>query len=306
VLRWRLLLGALFIAGLAALCWLDARQALGAAPGLWLFPLAALLALAASGEMLWMLANRDIRPHAAVLYLGNLAIVASNGVPLYWAGYPADCALGRLGWPLCTFAIAVLMAFVVEMARYRAPGKSIVQLGATVLSLAYVGLLLSFIVQLRAIEVSGAEQAGRWGLVALVSLVAVVKAGDIGAYTVGRLVGRHKMTPLLSPGKTWEGAAGAVVFAALAAWLVLKWWVQQDSSLAIAAGTSVAPWLIYGVIVGIVGLLGDLAESLIKRDLGRKDSSAWMPGFGGVLDLLDSILFAAPVAYLCWAAGLLP
>jgi phosphatidate cytidylyltransferase len=63
---------------------------------------------------------------------------------------------------------------------------------------------------------------------------------------------------------------------------------------------------VYGVLIGVIGLLGDLAESLIKRDLGRKDSSAWMPGFGGVLDLLDSILFAAPVAYLCWAGGLLP
>jgi phosphatidate cytidylyltransferase len=63
-------------------------------------------------------------------------------------------------------------------------------------------------------------------------------------------------------------------------------------------------WLAYGLIVGVAGMLGDLAESLIKRDLGRKDSSDWMPGFGGVLDVLDSILFAAPVAYLCWALGL--
>ena len=306
MLRWRLLLGALFIAALAGLCWLDAQQTLGAAPGLWLFPLAMLLAVAAGGEMLWMLANRDIRPHAAVVYGGNFAIVASNGVPLYWPNYPADCPLGRLGWPLCTFAVAVLAAFVVEMTRYRAPGKSVVQLAATVFSLAYVGLLLSFLVQLRAIDVDQGEQSGRWGLVALVSLVAVVKAGDIGEYTVGRLIGRHKLTPLLSPGKTWEGAGGAIAGAALAAWLVQRLWVLQDSSLATDSEAPVAAWIGYGVLIGVIGLLGDLAESLIKRDLGRKDSSAWMPGFGGVLDLLDSILFAAPVAYLCWAGGLLP
>jgi phosphatidate cytidylyltransferase len=306
MLRWRLLLGALFIAALAGLCWLDAQQTLGAAPGLWLFPLAVLLAVAAGGEMLWMLANRDIRPNAAVVYVGNFAVVASNGVPLYWPNYPADCPLGRLGWPLCTFAVAVLAAFVVEMTRYRAPGKSVVQLAATVFSLAYVGLLLSFLVQLRAIDVDQGEQSGRWGLVALVSLVAVVKAGDIGAYTVGRLIGRHKLTPLLSPGKTWEGAGGAIAGAALAAWLVQRLWVLQDSSLATASEAPVAAWIGYGVLIGVIGLLGDLAESLIKRDLGRKDSSAWMPGFGGVLDLLDSILFAAPVAYLCWAGGLLP
>ncbi len=294
------------IAALAGVCWLDAQQVLGAPAGLWLFPLAIVLALAASGEMLWMLANREIRPHPPLLYAGNLAIVASNGVPLYWPDYPAECPLGRLGWPLCAFGVAVLAAFVVEMVRYRAPGKSVVQLAASVLTFAYVGLLLSFLVQLRAIEVAGADRMGQWGLVALVSLIAVVKAGDIGAYTVGRLVGRHKMTPLLSPGKTWEGALGAAVFAALAAWLMFALWVKPDLSLSAAADTSVASWLFYGVLIGGVGLLGDLAESLIKRDLGRKDSSAWMPGFGGVLDLLDSILFAAPVAYLCWAAGVLP
>jgi len=63
-------------------------------------------------------------------------------------------------------------------------------------------------------------------------------------------------------------------------------------------------WLIFGIVVGGTGIAGDLAESLLKRDLGRKDSSRWMPGFGGVLDLLDSLLFAAPVAYVCWALGL--
>jgi phosphatidate cytidylyltransferase len=299
MLRWRLLFGALFIATLAAICWLDATQALGAAPGLWLFPLALILALASSGEMVWLLANRDIRPNAALVYLGNLAIVASNGVPLYWLEVK-DTPPGRMGWPLCTFALAVLSAFAVEMVRYRAPGKSVSQLGATVVSFAYVGLLFSFLIQLRAIEPS------QYGVVALVSLIAIVKMGDTGAYTVGRLVGRHKMTPTLSPGKTWEGAAGAMAFSALAAWLILVLWLQRDSRSVGDSFRSVAAWLAYGIIVGVAGLLGDLAESLLKRDLGRKDSSAWMPGFGGVLDLLDSMLFAAPMAYLCWAIGLVP
>jgi phosphatidate cytidylyltransferase len=306
VLRWRLLLGALFIGALAGLFWLDATAALGAAPGLWLFPLAILLSLAASGEMLWMSAGRDIHPQAALVYAGNLAIVASNGVPLYWPDYPAECPLDRLGWPMCTFAVAVLATFVVEMVRYKAPGKSTVQLAATVFAFAYVGLLLSFLVQLRVVEPAGGDGSQQWGLVALASLVAVVKAGDIGAYTIGRLIGRHKMTPLLSPGKTWEGAAGAMLFAGLAAWLILRLWVSNNLSLTAGTLRSSTPWLIYGVILGIAGLLGDLAESLLKRDLGLKDSSARMPGFGGVLDLLDSILFAAPVAYLLWVAGLLP
>jgi len=137
------------------------------------------------------------------------------------------------------------------------------------------------------------------GLVALVSLIAVVKAGDTGAYTAGRLFGWHKMTPILSPGKTWEGAAGAAIAAPLAAYATLYFMLPaSERSLALNNWN----WLIFGLAVGLAGLVGDLAESLLKRDLGRKDSSAYLAGFGGVLDLLDSIFFAAPVAYLIWIA----
>lgn len=298
MLRWRLLLGALFIAALVVLCILDGQQALGAAPGLWLFPLALLLAVVASGEMLWLFAARDWRPGRFVVYAGNLGIVAANGVPLYWPEYPANCPLGRLGWPLGALGLAVLGAFAGEMIRYRQPGKSVIHLALAILAFAYVGLLLSFLIQLRALSSDG-------GLVALVSMIAIVKTGDTGAYTVGRLIGRHKVTPLLSPGKTWEGAIGGLAFAALASLLVLWLWATRLDSALWNPRTIVA-WLAYGVVIGVMGMLGDLAESLLKRDLGRKDSSPWMPGFGGVLDLLDSILFTAPVAYLCWAGGLMP
>jgi phosphatidate cytidylyltransferase len=299
VLRWRLLLGALLIAALAGLCWLDGTQALSAPAGLWLFPIALVLSLAASGEMLWMLAARDLRPIGWIMYLGNFAIVASNGIPLYWPGYPAGCPLGRWGWPLIAFTLATLAAFVGEMVRYRQPGRSVIALGVTVFSFAYVGLLLSFVVQLRSVT------SPEWGMVALVSLIAIVKFGDTGAYTVGRLIGRHKMTPLLSPGKTWEGAIGHLAAGALASWIILHFWVGGQT-WGHPPQETVAAWLAYGLLVAAAGLVGDLAESLIKRDLGRKDSSAWMPGFGGVLDVLDSILFAAPVAYVAWVSGLVP
>jgi phosphatidate cytidylyltransferase len=299
VLRWRLLLGASLIAALAGLCWLDGSRALSAPAGLWLFPLALVLSLAASGEMLWMLSARDVRPIGWLLYLGNLSIVASNGVPLYWPDYPADCPLGLWGWPLVAFTLATLTAFAGEMVRYRQPGRSVITLGVTVLSFAYVGLLLSFLVHLRLVI------SPEWGLVALVSLIAIVKFGDTGAYTVGRLMGRRKMTPRLSPGKTWEGAAGHLAAGALAAWIILHFWVGSRSWSHPPEGT-LAAWLAYGVLIAAAGLIGDLAESLIKRDLGRKDSSAWMPGFGGILDVLDSILFAGPVAYVAWVARLVP
>jgi phosphatidate cytidylyltransferase len=132
-------------------------------------------------------------------------------------------------------------------------------------------------------------------------VIAIVKMGDIGAYTVGRLLGRHKLAPTLSPGKTIEGAAGAIAFGCFASWLVFRFLLpavtEQEASNSLN-------WIPYGIVVSIAGMIGDLAESLLKRDLGRKDSSAWLPGFGGVLDILDSLLLSAPVGYTCWLLGL--
>jgi phosphatidate cytidylyltransferase len=94
-----------------------------------------------------------------------------------------------------------------------------------------------------------------------------------------------------------------MVFAVVGSWAVFSWLRPQLIS---DTSTDLLPWqwIAYGLLLAIVGMLGDLAESLLKRDAGQKNSSTWMPGLGGVLDVLDSILFAAPVAYLCWATGL--
>ena len=152
------------------------------------------------------------------------------------------------------------------------------------------------------IQLRFAGPAGDWGIAALASLVIVVKLSDIGAYTVGRLIGRHKLAPHLSPGKTIEGAVGGLAFAGAGAWLALVELWPRLSSTSVPA---LAPWqwLGFAFTVTVAGVVGDLAESLLKRDLGRKDSSDWMPGFGGVLDLVDSILVSAPVAYLWWQYG---
>lgn len=283
MLRWRLILGTLLIAAIVGLCWCDYRAA---TPGIWFLPIALVLSVLASKEVLWLLEARDWRPIPAVVYLGNLAIVASNFVPVL-RGDPHPNA-----WGFTAFTLMVLVAFLGEMRRYTEPGKSMLLVGLTLLALAYVGLLLSVVCQLRFVL------GPKAGMAALISLIAVVKLGDIGAYTVGRLIGRHKMTPTLSPGKTWEGAAGAVAFGILGGLLTV------NGLLPVLADPPIAlPWYCgvgYGLVVSIAGMLGDLAESLIKRDMGRKDSSDWLPGFGGVLDILDSILFAAPVAYVAW------
>ncbi len=163
-------------------------------------------------------------------------------------------------------------------------------IAGTVLALSYVGLLGSFLIQMRWLD------GPYHGLIPLVYLFVAAKGADTGAYTFGRLAGRHKLWPRLSPNKTIEGAVGGLVFAVA-------------GTLAITAAIHALPhvpvfsWgvsVLFGLIVGAAAQLGDLMESMIKRDCAQKDASAVLPGFGGVLDVLDSLLFAGPVAFGFW------
>lgn len=292
MLKWRLLLGTIFIAAVTGLCWLDLN---GSRPGAWLLPLALFIAVLASGELLWLFSARQLHPLAGAIYVGNLAIVLMASLPTLF-GWSADW--GPWGWPAVALAASVIFTLAGEMRCYTGPGAVSERLGLAVFSLCYVGLLMAFVVQIRFLGPNAS-----WGLPALASLLIVVKMCDIGAYTVGRLIGRHKMAPVLSPGKTIEGAVGGIIFACVASWAVFYWLRTTGRMTEFESGSALG-WLIFGLSVGIAGMVGDLAESLLKRDVGRKDSSPWMPGFGGVLDLLDSILVAAPVAYVCWSCRL--
>lgn len=266
--------------------------------------LSVVLAWAAAGEMIGLFRQGGWLTDSAVITGGAVIVTAANamGRVYVWRGTPDP--LAGWGWPLAAFALVLVAALINKVIRYRQPGHSIQPLALEMLAVAYVGILFSFTAQLRWTGVDG-DTRGSWGLVALVSLLAVVKLGDIGAYTLGRLFGgkifQRKMAPYLSPGKTLEGACGAVLFAVLAAWVALE---QVAPVWTGSPGGRGGGWLAYGVIVGLAGLFGDLAESLLKREVAAKDSSTWMPGFGGVLDMLDSILLAAPVAWLCWTLGL--
>ena len=167
------------------------------------------------------------------------------------------------------------------------PGAVNIRLSYTVFTIVYVGLLPTFLAQIRLCH----------GLAMLGTYVAIIKMGDIGAYTVGRLFGRNKMAPSLSPGKTIEGACGAILFSAATA--IACYYLMPYLPM---VGRAYTPgklwiWIIYGVALGFLGMLGDLAESLLKRDAEIKDAGTLVPGFGGVLDILDSLLLAAPVAY---------
>ncbi len=179
-----------------------------------------------------------------------------------------------------------------EAVRFKSPGQSMESCGATIFVIAYAGLLIAVTAQLRWIATA------EMGYLLLGSLVLTTKMGDIGAYTAGRLFGKRKMSPRLSPGKTWAGFVGAIAGAMLGSGL----WLTFGCSLFDGITTAPPLWaaLVYGALIGMAGLTGDLCESLIKRDVGQKDSAPLMPGFGGLLDLLDSVLFAGPVACLLW------
>jgi phosphatidate cytidylyltransferase len=297
MLRWRLLFGALFIALLVLWCYLDANVTL---PGAFLLPLALMLSWVAAQELLDMLNKRGRYPLAWVVYTGVLLTVLLSAVSIFWPETDGQVTVGRLGWLTIGLITSLLLAFIGELQRYGGHWHSTLNLGLAMLVITYVGGLMGIIVQLRLL---GGPDA-KVGLLALISLIATVKMSDTGQYAVGRLIGRHKLAPVVSPGKTWEGAIGGLLFAIGAAWLVFAWAApnivaSRKGSLPLTETTDgIIRIVIFAVAVAAAGLLGDLAESMLKRDLGIKDMSRLLPGHGGLMDRLDSILFAAPTAYL--------
>jgi len=286
MLGWRLAMSALLIPAFVAVCWLDHR--LGRAAPL-LFLLCCLLAWRCAAELVTMMRPRFPELQLAPIAVGNLLLLAAAWLPHWWGTEdtrPASAAIA-IAWMLC-----VMLLFAYEAWRFESPGMRMETLSAEIMAVSYIGGLLALTAQLRWVSGSAA------GYYVLASMVIATKLGDVGAYTLGRLFGRRKMAPRISPGKTWAGFGGALAGAALGAY---AWLHSAAPAFADVTSPPSPGWsLMYGLVVGACGLVGDLCESLIKRDLGHKDAGALMPGFGGLLDLLDSILFAGPVAYVLW------
>lgn len=156
----------------------------------------------------------------------------------------------------------------------------------TLLGLLYVPFLFNFVALLAFRP--GTPEENRF---LLIYLLAVTKFSDVGAYVIGSLFGRHKMIPRISPGKTWEGFAGAML-TSLAISMALTHLMGQR-----VQAISLSDSIILGLLLPLVSVVGDLAESVVKRDASIKDSGRSIPGIGGALDLIDSILFTAPVLY---------
>jgi len=178
---------------------------------------------------------------------------------------------------IVVFGLSTLAIFLWQGLKYAAIG-AFTNIGANLLSICYLGALTSFIIKLRI----------DFGPMAFLMFIFVVKFCDIGAYTFGRLFGKHKFSPVISPKKTWEGMAGGVLFSVIAAFIFARVFDIMH----------VLPAVIFGAVFAFIGQLGDLAESMLKRAAEQKDSASIVPGFGGVLDVIDSPLAAGVFAYL--------
>lgn len=197
---------------------------------------------------------------------------------------------------------AAVFVLILGLAIWRrgVEGRPLGAAAVTVVGAVYTGGMLSFGYALRYHPYAFANaQVGSFsvasGALLLMLPMLVTWASDTGAYAVGRLIGRHKLIPKVSPGKTVEGAIGGIVASVLVAWAfgnLLRNWAQL--------GFKWFPWgiITFGIAVSVAAQIGDLFESLIKREAGVKDSSRILPGHGGILDRLDSMFFVLPVSYL--------
>jgi phosphatidate cytidylyltransferase len=285
MLRTRLWMGAILIVLTGCMLvvdqWLDPAY-----PFLFIFVVG--LGWIALREIILLL-GPERKPQIGLSYAALLLMALAN-----WASHQAWMS-GRIhsAWEVVVgvYVLLLLAVFLREMQHFTQAGRSLERMALTVWIINYLGLFPSFFVQLRWLADSPAVAS-----TALALAIFVPKSGDIGAYCTGRLFGRRPMTPTLSPKKTWEGAIGGLVFAVGTTIGINR----------LAAPPLPQQWsieIMFGVTVGIAGMLGDLAESLLKRDCQRKDASQTVPGFGGVLDVVDSVIFAAPVSYL-WLRAL--
>jgi len=226
---------------------------------------------------------------AAATELVGLARASGLSIPMWPSVAGAMITLGVLAFPSSTTAreatplqMVLLAQFVavsgVILGGWNGGSDALARVSASLFPSIYLALPLGALVAIREHE----------GPAALFLLMLTVMVSDIAQYYTGRLVGRRPLAPVVSPGKTVEGALGGLVFGALILAVVGAWWLPRVP-LALRA--------LVGVTVVALGITGDLFESMLKRSAGVKDSSALIPGHGGLLDRIDALLFAAPVYY---------
>lgn len=289
MLRYRLITGPILIVAILALVWLDAAlttsnaSAVGSGGGS--LPRGAIIALL--GLLITPLVAYEtsrLLEQVGVASRAWLAMASAVAAYVVVASLPFLGSASAAAGLAATLLVVILVASLITFSRGQNVKGVMAATGGVLLVTVYAGVLLAFFPLIR-LEHSG------W---VLVGAVLTTKSCDIGAYFTGMSVGRTKLIEWLSPKKTWEGLIGGVAAATLVGSL-LAWW-----SAALPDPADHLPvWLgaVGGLLVGIVGQFGDLAESLFKRDAGVKDSGRSLPGMGGILDVLDSPLLTGPVVY---------
>jgi len=303
VLRQRLVLGPVLIALLLAGVWLDQwvdgvaapawlAEATGRAtfpPGVVVFVVVLMLALLGGRELARLLRGVGIEASTAVTCV--LACVGVCVTSLAPAGSDRGGVLTGIALANGVTVLALLGSLAVY-ARHQRPKGMIAAAGGALLAYVYIGVLLGFMCALR-------REHSAW-LVLWVLLT--TKSSDIGAYFTGRAIGRHKLALWLSPGKTWEGLAGGMALAAAVGGAGAE--LLADI---VPRGSSVPAWwagAIAGALFAVIGQLGDLVASVLKRDAGVKDSGTSLPGFGGVLDVIDSPMVVGAAAFWWLRTGI--
>jgi len=231
------------------------------------FVLSQAFIIAALFELYALAGRKDIHPNKALGVIMTLLI----GLPFYFSAIPLEAAL---------FAglLVAGVVFVVSVNSADKLGRFPAAFAFTLFGPVYLGFTLNFLYRIRL-------ESGPY---ILYFLFAVVFLGDTGAFFIGKPLGRHKMTPTASPNKSWEGSAGGIVFA-LAGAALARWILKLDVPLATA--------LLTAVVVHAAAQVSDPLESLFKRAVGTKDSSNALPGHGGFLDRIDSLVLAGPLFY---------
>lgn len=271
VVLWGVLIAALFAPhrGVAECCFLGLMLALTAAGLIEFYGLIAKRGLVCFRS--WGIGG-------GILLVGGVFICLSG-----WWGPRAEPS--RANDFEAGFLVLFILGLCVRQFVSRSNPSGLVAISTTLFGVMYVGWLLNYVQRIHFFP-----QADGW--LYLLYFIAVTKFSDTGAYVVGSLIGCHKMIPRISPGKTWEGLGGAILASILASLAFVA--LVPDKLPGLTTGHAI----LLGALLSVGAVLGDLIESLFKREAGVKDSGRWFPGIGGVLDLLDSVLFNAPLMYL--------
>ena len=288
-MRTRIIMGAFIMLSLAGMFWMDLLWG-----GYFICIVAMVITVAALHELFVMTRRVGLQPFQFTGMAFGAALL-----PYYLWSEVLEGLLGPRA--LAAFVMAPLLALILALmgracTRPEGLGPQLKNIAITVLGVLYVALPMAFLVRTRFLSEHPGGQREGWDLVMLV--LAVTKASDVGAYFAGSTLGRHKLAPRISPNKTIEGAVGGVV-ASVVVSLIMAYGMNIHTLIDLphAALATVS----FGVVVAVASQAGDLTESLVKRSTGTKNSGNLLPPFGGVLDLIDSFLVAAPVAYFVLA-----